>query len=198
MNNYQARSPLDVLRSEWHWWIPGAVFSFLFASVSMSGWAAGLLPDLSHPYVYQGDGLSHSWMALRAIEGWIFENPRSGFPFGSSFLDYPGSDAGNLLLLKVFGKITGQYHSALNIFFLFSFSTAFVASFCSLRAIGLASTLSVSASLLFAFLSFHFQRIEHLFYLWYLVAPLFFYSCFRFYDSTFDWPSKAIDKTGVL
>lgn len=189
---HQNQSEFRSLSSEWKWWLPGAIFAFVFASILMSGWPAGLLPELSYPYVYLADGLSHSWVALRAIEGWIFENPRSGFPFGSSFLDYPGSDAGNLLLLKLFGAITGEYHSSLNLFFLLSFPAAFVSSFFSLRTIGLSSALAVSASLLFAFLAFHFQRIEHLFYLWYFVAPVFFYFCFRFFSDDSGFSLKQI------
>jgi phosphoglycerol transferase len=179
-----------ILRSEWQWWIPGAIFSFVLASILMTGWPTGLLPDLSYPYTYQGDGLSHSWMAQRAIEGWIFENPRSGYPFGSNFLDYPGSDAGNLLLLKILGILTGEYYSALNLFYLFSFPAIFISSFCSLRAIDLSSATSFAASALFAFLTFHFQRLGHLFYAWYFVAPIFFYFCFRFYYFSADFSIK--------
>ena len=134
----------------------------------MSGWPKGLIPNLTHPFKYSGDGLSHSWMAQRVIEGWIFENPRSGYPFGSNFMDYPGSDSGNLLILKLLGLATTDYHSALNLFFLLSFPAIFVASFCTLNSLGLNKILSFSASFLFVFQSFHFTRLDHTFYLWYL------------------------------
>jgi len=172
-----------VFLNTWKWWLIGALICFELASVIMSGWPKGLLPDLKFPYIYKGDGLSHAWMAQRAIEGWIFENPRSGYPFGSNFMDYPGSDSGNLLVLKFLGLVTTDYHSALNLFFLLSFPTTFIASFCVLVSIGLNKTLSFSASFLFAFQSFHFTRLEHAFYLWYFVIPLFYYVGFRiFFD----------------
>ena len=170
-----------VFLNTWKWWLIGALICFELASVLMSGWPKGLLPNLEFPYIYKGDGLSHAWMAQRAIEGWIFENPRSGYPFGSNFMDYPGSDSGNLLVLKLLGSVTTDYHSALNLFFLLSFPTAFIASFCVLVAIGLNKTLSFSASFLFVFQSFHFTRIEHIFYLWYFVIPLFYYVGFRIF-----------------
>lgn len=174
----------ETLKLEWRWWLPGMVLSFILASILLTGWPAGIIPNLSYPYTYKGDGLSHSWMAQRAIEGWIFNNPRSGYPFGSSFLDYPGSDAGNLLILKIIGTITGQYHSALNIFVLLSFSGIFIASFCTLRFFGTLPILSFPASLLFAFVPFHFLRLGHLFYLWYFVVPIYFYIGYSFYRSS--------------
>lgn len=180
---HHPKSFFEVLRSEWLWCFLGAVISFELASIMMSGWPSGILPELSYPYRYDGDALSHSWMALRAIEGWIFDNPRSGYPFGSNFVDYPGSDSGNLLLLKVIGSITGQFNSAFNLFFLFSFPAVFISAFCSLRAFGLSIALSFTASLLFAFLPFHFQRLGHIFYTWYFTVPIFFYLCYSFYES---------------
>jgi len=109
----------------WKWWLVGGIFCFELASILMSGWPKGLLPDFSYPFIYSVDGLSHAWMAQRAIEGWIFENPRSGYPFGSNFMDYPGSDSGNLLILKLLGLFVTDYHSALNLFFSFKFSSDF-------------------------------------------------------------------------
>ena len=171
----------QVFLNTWKWWVIGALLSFELASVLMSGWPKGLIPNLTHPFKYSGDGLSHSWMAQRVIEGWIFENPRSGYPFGSNFMDYPGSDSGNLLVLKLLGLVTTNYQSTLNLFFLLSFPSTFVASFCVLVAIGLNKTLSFSASFLFVFQSFHFTRLDHTFYLWYFVIPLFYYAGFRIF-----------------
>lgn len=187
---YYPKSFVEVLKSEWLWWLSGAIISFELASILMTGWPSGILPELSYPYRYEGDVLSHAWLALRAIEGWIFDNPRSGYPFGSNFLDYPGSDAGNLLLLKIIGLISGHYYSALNLFFLLSFSAVFISAFCSLRAFGLSIALSFTASLLFAFLPFHFHRFSHIFYTWYFIVPIFFYLCYSFYESRWFYFSK--------
>lgn len=175
------KSLWHVFLFEWKWWLAGAIFSFVLASVLMSGWPAGLIPNLAYPYSYQGDGLSHSWLVQRAIEGWIFDNPRSGYPFGSNFLDYPGSDAGNILVLKILGSLAGEYQVAFNLYFLLSFSVIFIASFCVLSAIGLSRSCALSAAVLFVFQYFHFQRLNHLFYLWYFVVPLFFYTGFSIF-----------------
>lgn len=171
-----------ILRSDWRWWLCGAVFCFLLASVLMSGWPGGLIPNLRYPYIYAADGLSHSWLAERAIEGWIFNNPRSGYPFGSNFLDYPGADSGNLLVLKIFGQFTGNYYAALNLYFLTGFVATFVSAFCVMRALGLRPAFAVAGAMLFDFVPFHFQRLGHLFYTWYFTAPLFFYLALKIFE----------------
>lgn len=170
-----AHSLAAAVRSDWKWLLAGAFLCFILASVLMSGWPAGLLPELGYPFTYSGDGISHSWIAKRAMEGWIFDNARSGYPFGSNFLDYPGSDGGNLLILKMLGMATGHYQSALNLYFLLGFSATFVAAFAVMRVLGLARPWALAGAVLFNFVPFHFQRIGHLFYTWYFVVPLFFY-----------------------
>jgi len=159
----------------------GVVLSFFLASVLLSGWPAGLVPNITHPYIYGGDGLLQFWMSQRAIEGWIFQNARSGFPFGSSFLDFPGSDAGSLLILKLLGKSFGSYFAANNIYLLLGFSTAFASAFVVLRKISLSRGTAFSGALLFAFLPYHFSRLfmGHLFYTWYFVIPIYFYVGFK-------------------
>ena len=170
------------LRVDWKWVLAGALLCFMLASIQMSGWPGGLLPNLAYPYTYSGDGVSHSWMAQRAIEGWIFDNPRSGYPFGSNFRDYPGADSGNLLVLKLLGMLVGNYAGALNLYFLLGFAIIFAAAFGVLRAFGLARPWAFAAAMLYTFVPFHLQRLQHLFYTWYFVLPLFFYVAFKMYQ----------------
>lgn len=181
-------TPLSVVfRENWKLILLGSLFSFFLASILMSGWPAGLWPNVETPYIYNGDGLSYTWLAQRTTEGWIFDNPRSGYPFGSSFLDYPGSDSANLLLIKLFSLLSGSSFIAVNLFFLSSFPAAFAASFVVARSFGLLRSFSLVGSLLFAFLPFHFMRLEHLFYAWYFAAPFFFYLSF----SAFQLPAGS-------
>lgn len=170
----------------------GVVLAFFLASVLMTGWPQGLVPNITHPYIYAGDGLLQFWMSQRAIEGWVFQNPRNGFPFGSSFLDFPGSDSGNLLILKLLGKIFGSYFAANNIYLLLGFSTAFAAAFIVLRRIHLGRGTAFSAALLFAFIPYHFARLlmGHLFYTWYFVIPIYFYVGFLISRTGKDAPDR--------
>lgn len=168
-----------VFRADWIWCLFGALFSFVLASVLMSGW---VLPNLDFPYGYSGDSSFGIWGVQRLIEGWIFDNPRSGYPFGSNFLDYPSSDAGNFFMLKILGVLGGSSSASVNLYFLLGFSATFVSSFCVFRAIGLNLPFALSATLLFNFQLFHFLRIGHLLYTWYFVIPLFYYIALRVYN----------------
>jgi phosphoglycerol transferase len=163
-----------VFIQELRWWAVGAIFSFFLASILLTGWPHGLRPNTEYPFLYSGDALSHLWVIQRAIEGWIYNNHRSGFPFGSSLLDYPMSDATHLLLLKSLGHATGYSYVAFNIFVLISFSVSFVAAYIALRLIGLVIPLATSGAFLYAFLPFPFFRVGHVFYLSTFVAPVFF------------------------
>ena len=169
-------------RQDWPWWLGGALLSFVLASVLMSGWPAGLLPQLRVPFVYEGDGLSHAWMIKRVIDGWLYTNSHSGYPFGSHFYDYPGSDAGNLALVKLLGLASGSWAAVLNLYFLTCFAACFVCAYLVARTTGLNKPLAAAAALLYTFLPFHMQRIPHLFLTSYFVAPLFFYFALRIAD----------------
>lgn len=166
---------------EWQCWLLGAILSFISASVFMTGWPKGLIPNFKYPYSYAGDGLFVSWMIQRLHEGWIFNNVRSGYPFSSSFLDYPSSDAGNFLALKIIGLFTNGFSSTFNLYFLLGFSIAFVTAYCGLRALRLSMPFSFVAAALFDFTPFHFLRLTHLFYTWYFVVPIFFHIAIKIF-----------------
>jgi len=172
----------SIIRTDWKWWLSGAIFSFILASVLMTGWPSGLLPNLDYPFTYENDGAFG--VIQRLIEGWVFDNPRIGYPFGSSLLDYPGSDSGNYLILKLIGSLTGEWYSAHNLYFLLGFAVTFIASFCVLRSVGLAIPFAFTAATLFNFLPFHFLRIGHLFFTWYFVVPIFYYIALKIYYSS--------------
>ena len=199
---FELASATEILRREYWLWLPVALLSLVAASLLLSGWPAGLIPNLTYPYNYDGDSLFHLWMAQRLIEGgWLFENPRSGFPFGSNFLDYPGSDAANHFIIKLLGFVTGTAHGALNLFYLISFPAIFVSTYVVTRAFGLGRAFAVCAGVLFAMQSFHFLRLPHIFFAAYFVVPLYFYVGARIYfaDSIEQLKRpRAIIRTGVL
>ena len=118
---------LSILRSEVGLWLPLAVVVFFAASLLMSGWPAGLVPNTQYPYIYSGDGLFNLSMIKRLLEGvWYFDNNRSGFPFGSNILDFPGSDTGSYVVLKILGILFGSFQAAHNLYFLLGFSVTFI------------------------------------------------------------------------
>jgi len=166
-----------ITRSEWKYALAGGIASIILASLVLFGWPNFLPISIHKPYLYSGDGLAIEWLAQRAIEGWIFDNPRSGFPFGSNFLDYPGSDTGNFLIYKILGIATGGAIPAVNLHFILSFPTAFLASFIVLRYFQIRKTYAFCFAMLFTFAPFHFARFlyGHLLYTWYFCVPIFYY-----------------------
>ena len=189
-----------VAKAEWNIWVPLSVFAFLAASLLMSGWPNGLIPETVIPYSYSGDGLAYLWNIQRVIEGtWYFTNDRSGFPFGSNHLDYPTSDTGSYLVIKLLGLIFNTAIAAQNLYYLLGFSLAAVAGYWVSRSIGITRPFSVVVAVLYAFTSFHFGRIGHLFFTWYFVAPLFFYVGFRLFSEKLIFTNTQISlKTKLL
>jgi phosphoglycerol transferase len=168
-----------ILKTEKRWYLGGAIFAFFLASVLISGWPQGLIPNTAYPYGYSGDSVGYSWLIQRAMEGWVFDNPRNGYPFGSNFLDYPGSDAGTIALLKIIGLLSGSFYAAFNLYFLLTFSLIFISTYIVLRSLDLSKSLAAAAALTYAFLPFHFLRLGHYFFVSYFVAPLFFYAAIK-------------------
>ena len=182
MNNFnRLNSFWSVTFSEWKYWLPGSILCFYIASLIMSGWPLGLIPNLQYPYLSRGDGLLVSSLIQRLIEGSVYENARLGYPFGANLLDYPGSDLGNYFALKLISLLSGNYYATFNLYYLIGFSVAFPVSFIVFRTFGINKAFSLAASMLFVFSSFHFSRIGHLFYTWYFVIPIFYYLGFRAY-----------------
>jgi phosphoglycerol transferase len=201
-----SKSLATLFKTEWLIWAPQAILSFVGASLLMSGWPSGLIPDLITPYSYAGDGMAYLWNVQRVIEGaWYFTNDRSGFPFGSNHLDYPTADTGSYLVLKLLGLIFKTAIAAHNLYYLLGFSLAVIAGYLVSRSIGITRYFSIVVALLYAFTSFHFGRIGHLFFTWYFVAPLFFYVGFRlfseeliFTNARINLKSKALNAIALL
>jgi phosphoglycerol transferase len=174
-----------------------ALFSFVLAWY-LSG---GLKIDFSIPLTYDGDALSASSLIKRLIDGaWYFNNNTTGFPFGSDFRDYPGSDVGSFLILKLIGFLTKNYALTYNLYYLIGFPVTAVVSFFVLRKFSVSNSFSFVGALLFTFLPFHFLRLGHLFYTWYFVVPFFAWFSLRvfsntppFFSNTAKWKSKAGD-----
>jgi phosphoglycerol transferase len=169
--------PISILlKAEWRICLTLSILAFIGASLFMSGWPVGMLPELTIPFSYTGDGMSYLWNIQRVIEGtWFYTNERAGFPFESNHLDYPTSDTGNYLVLKFLGLIFGNAFAALNVYYLLGFSLCSVSTYLVSRTLNISRYFSITIALLYAFSSFHFGRLVHLFFTWYFVAPLFFY-----------------------
>jgi phosphoglycerol transferase len=182
--SFLKHSFLEIAKKEWLIWLAGAALSFMAASLFMSGWPDGLLPDIQRPFTYAGDGISYMWNIKRVIEeAWFFSNSHTGYPFGSNHLDYPTSDTGSYAILKLVGTVFQSPVAALNLYFLLGFSFVFAASYIVLRTIDVSKIFALVGAALYAFATFHFARIGHLFFTWYFVAPIFFYYGFKLFNA---------------
>lgn len=184
----------EILSAEWHVIVGISVMLFFTASVLMSGWPSGLLLELRYPYTYDGDGILSLSFIQKTIEGtWVYANNRVGFPFCGSSLAYPVPDTGSLLILKALGRLFGSPQAAMNLFYLLGFPVTFICGYVVLRVIGLSRSFSAAAGILFVFLPFHFLRLNHLFYTWYFVVPVFYYFGYKlFFSNSSAWSaSKA-------
>ena len=169
-------SLMVTLRTEIRAWAPLAVLTFFLASLVMSGFPQGLIPETQYPFDYKGgDDVFFAWMTQRSLEGSFYENARNGYPFGSSMSDFPIPEVGNMFALKLFGEIFGSYIASVNLYFLLGFALTSVTAYGVLRTFGLWKSLAICGAILFAFLPFHFLRLSHLLLTWYFAIPIFFY-----------------------
>jgi hypothetical protein len=129
--------------------------------------------DLEVPFADAGDALIHSILVKSIIDnGWVWHNPFLGAPYGTQLLDFPFYDNLNLALMKLMAMFTSNYAVILNLFFLLTFPLTVLSSLLVLRSFKISFPSALLASLLFAFLSYHFQRGEaHLFLSAYFLVP---------------------------
>ena len=177
---FQPRPLLKCFQKNCAYCLAGTIISFILASILFFGWPACLTHSLNFPILHSsGDGgLTSSWVQ-RIIEGWLWNNQRCGYPFGSAFYDFPGSDSGNLFILKILSFLNIEYFQIINIYILANISFAFCVSFIVLLSFGLDKNFAFALACLFAFIPFYFLRLGHLFYVSYFVVPVYFYYAFK-------------------
>ena len=118
--------------------------------------------DLRIPFYYSaGGGDFFCYVSLYktiAETGWYLENPWLGAPGVMKLYDFPMTETGLMLGVKLLIGLCGDTFLAANLYFLLTFVTAGVASLFVLRALGVGGQVAVASSLLFAFLPCHFWR----------------------------------------
>ncbi len=134
--------------------------------------------------MYEGDSILHLLLIKRLWDGHGYLlNTAAGFPFGSSFHDFPGSDGFSLAALWLLAKITKSVAISFNAYYLLGFPAAAISAFVVFRSQGITRMPAIAASVLFAFAPFHFLRLGHLYYTWYFVIPIFFWYGIRVSES---------------
>ena len=151
-------------------YVAAAVLCVLMLCVFFKIWRA----DLRIPFYYSGDSIFYAMSTKGIIEnGWYWQNPSVGAPDGLQMYEFPTYDNAVVIFLKLISVFTHNPFLVMNIFYLLSFPLITVTSLYVLRQFNLSFVPALFASLLYAFLPFHFMRNQtHLILSAYYIIPL--------------------------
>jgi phosphoglycerol transferase len=129
--------------------------------ISILAWVAHLWnADFSVPLWFESDALFYQALVKGIIEnGWVLHNGSIGMPAGFDLHDVPIPDSLNFGLIKLISFFAPSSADVLNIFALLTFPLITITSLFVFRHFRLSRTTSIVASLLYAFLPYHFLRL---------------------------------------
>ncbi|MBO9665167.1 hypothetical protein [Dokdonella sp.] len=132
------------------------------------------LSRLDVPYTFEGDAVDKLTQIQNVAEtGWLFHNPRLGYPFGYDRLDFPRFDSLNYAIMGPVAALTGKPGLAMNLYFIASFYLIGLIALFALRRLGLATAPALLCALVYAFLPYHlFRGVGHLTNGTYYLVPL--------------------------
>jgi phosphoglycerol transferase len=121
-----------------------------------------------------GDYAASALFAKTAMEtGWCGVNPRLGAPYAFECYDFPMADGVSFSFFALFGRFSNDVTLGINLYYLLGYILIGLTSLFAFRQFGFSSPPSIAASLLFAFLPYHYLRSEyHLFLSAYFLVPL--------------------------
>lgn len=129
--------------------------------------------DFTVPFTYFGDSLLYSIAAKGTIEhGWWFHNEALGAPAGLHYEAYPAMENFHFAVIKLISLFTSNHALVLNLFYLLTFPLTAVTAFYVFRSFRFSFAAALVASLLYAFLPYHFFRSYHLLMAAYYLVPL--------------------------
>jgi len=119
---------------------------------------------LDVPYTFHGDAVEKLAQVDTVAEtGWLFHNPRLGYPFGYDRLDFPRFDSLNHAVMGPVAALTGEPGLAMNLYFLASFYLIALSALLVFRRLRLSTGVAVVCALAYAFLPYHVLRgVSHL------------------------------------
>ena len=151
-------------------YIAAAALCLLMLCFILRLWRA----DLRVPFFYSGDSVFWAMCTKGIIEnGWYWQNPALGAPGILQLYEFPGLDNGVMALMWLMSLFTHNPFVVMNLFYLLSFPLVTVSSLYVLRHFNFFFVPALFASLLYAFIPFHFMRNQHFLILNdYYVVPL--------------------------
>ena len=112
------------------------------------------------PFDYSGDAIPGAAFTKGMIEnGWYLSNPRLAAPFTADYRDFPlGGENYHWLGLKTLGLVTGNYATALNLYFLLGFFAIALVAYFVVRYLGFGVATACVVGILYAFMPYHAYR----------------------------------------
>ena len=166
---------------EWAWALAAGVVGLAVLFVL----DRSMFRDLSTPFLYRGDGLSHLLLIKSLGDNpWYLDNPFLGAPFGQEFYDYPIPELALLALLKLIVRLSADPALAFNLFYLAGFALVPAVSLVVLRRIGVITPLAFAGAVTYAFIPYHFFRLGHLLLAMYAIVPVLVYLALRVFDGS--------------
>lgn len=132
------------------------------------------LKRMDVPYAESGDALDKLVQIETVAEtGWLFHNPRLGFPFGYDRLDFPRFDSLNYAVMGPLAAVTGSPGFAINFYYILSFYLIGFAALFAFRRLGLSLWVAGACALAYSVLPYHmFRSIWHVTNGAYFLVPL--------------------------
>lgn len=135
-----------------------------------------------YPLEYSGgDGIS-GLVAVKSMQenGWIYENPRLGAPFGVENYDATTMETFLSAIEQVLVWLTGNWILAYNIFYLSGYFLAGITALYALKQLKIPGKIAAPTAVLYTFLPYHFQRgTNHMFLGMYFMVPIMVLYLFR-------------------
>jgi phosphoglycerol transferase len=118
--------------------------------------------DLRVPFYYIGDSIFYGMSTKGIIEnGWYWQNPLIGAPGILQMYEFPTFDNAVVVVMLLISVVTHNPFVVMNLFYLLSFPLITITSLYVLRQLNLSYVPALFASLLYAFLPYHFMRNQH-------------------------------------
>jgi phosphoglycerol transferase len=185
MNYFQATKLISQTyrTRDGRWLVAGGVTSITLALAIINGFRGIINETFRYPFMFSGDALLWLMQGKRVSEGWLYQNSRQGYPFGSNTFRYPGFDNAEFIVQKLLMYVGGfNYWEAMNVFIAITFPVCTLITQVVLKKLKCSSQIAFLGGLLYTFLPFHFYRFEHPTYVAYFVVPIYFLIGLRVYD----------------
>lgn len=157
------------LRADAVWALAAALVALVVAvwSLQLWDWTVGT------PFGLEGDSTFVA-MQLRDIadQGWYWNNPDLGYPFGQNGSLFPELNVLHVLVVKLLGVFAASAFTPGVVYFVLGFPLAAAAMYALARSQGLSPWAGFVAGVLFANAPGHQERFGHLWLAAYWVVPL--------------------------